>query len=194
MGLLDQAIREHLELKRRHGADPREIATAEREALLPLSDGQIPAWALAPQTSAAVPDPNDTATPAEAVQSPPYDWTAAGEPTESARGPTHFEWQEGAPGGVLEPSGTDCLQQETAEIDMDAVLGTTELGIPGEGEMGMVRAGRLTEPYAGGARTELQQPARVFAHEEESFEWHVIPRGGRHAEEDQPTPGSLALE
>jgi hypothetical protein len=33
MGLLDDAIREHLELKRRHGADPEEVTRQEREAL-----------------------------------------------------------------------------------------------------------------------------------------------------------------
>jgi hypothetical protein len=33
MGLLDDAIREHLELKRRHGADPDEVTRQEREAL-----------------------------------------------------------------------------------------------------------------------------------------------------------------
>jgi hypothetical protein len=33
MGLLDDAIREHLELKRRHGGDASEIARQEREAL-----------------------------------------------------------------------------------------------------------------------------------------------------------------
>jgi hypothetical protein len=35
MGLLDDAIREHLELKRRHGADPSEVAREERAALAP---------------------------------------------------------------------------------------------------------------------------------------------------------------
>ena len=39
MGLLDDAIREHLELKRRHGADPGEVAAQEREAFGP---GQMP--------------------------------------------------------------------------------------------------------------------------------------------------------
>jgi hypothetical protein len=33
MGLLDDAIREHLELKRRRGADPGEVARGHREAL-----------------------------------------------------------------------------------------------------------------------------------------------------------------
>jgi hypothetical protein len=36
MGLLDDAIREHLDLKRRRGADPSEIERAEREALGPV--------------------------------------------------------------------------------------------------------------------------------------------------------------
>jgi hypothetical protein len=35
MGLLDDAIREHLELKRRHGADPSEVERQEQEALGP---------------------------------------------------------------------------------------------------------------------------------------------------------------
>jgi hypothetical protein len=37
MGLLDEAIREHLELKRRRGADPGAIAREEREVLEPVS-------------------------------------------------------------------------------------------------------------------------------------------------------------
>ncbi len=36
MGLLDDAIRDHLDLKRRHGADPAELERAEREALGPV--------------------------------------------------------------------------------------------------------------------------------------------------------------
>src|SRR3954471_4371713 len=36
MGLLDDAIREHLELKRRHGADPGDVARQESEALGPV--------------------------------------------------------------------------------------------------------------------------------------------------------------
>ncbi|MFL5823659.1 MAG: hypothetical protein ACJ764_09485 [Solirubrobacteraceae bacterium] len=36
MGLLDEAIREHLELKRRRGADPTEIEHLEQEALGPV--------------------------------------------------------------------------------------------------------------------------------------------------------------
>jgi hypothetical protein len=40
MGLLDNAIREHLEFKRLHGADPEEIAREEHEALGPVHRGE----------------------------------------------------------------------------------------------------------------------------------------------------------
>jgi hypothetical protein len=40
MGLLDEAIREHLDLKRRRGADPTEVERAEREALGPVRRNQ----------------------------------------------------------------------------------------------------------------------------------------------------------
>ena len=39
MGLLDDAIREHLDLKRRRGADPSEVERDEREALGPVRRG-----------------------------------------------------------------------------------------------------------------------------------------------------------
>jgi hypothetical protein len=39
MGVLDEAIREHLDLKRRRGADPGEIERAEQEALGPVRRG-----------------------------------------------------------------------------------------------------------------------------------------------------------
>jgi len=39
MGLLDDAIRDHLDLKRRRGADPAEVERAEREALGPVRRG-----------------------------------------------------------------------------------------------------------------------------------------------------------
>ncbi len=43
MGLLDDAIREHLDLKRRRGADPAEVERAEQEALGPVRRGPIEA-------------------------------------------------------------------------------------------------------------------------------------------------------
>jgi len=54
MGLLDDAIREHLELKRRHGADPDEVTRQEREALGAPVRGEF-----------AKPDTADAGAPAE---------------------------------------------------------------------------------------------------------------------------------
>jgi hypothetical protein len=45
MGLLDDAIREHLDLKRRRGADPAEVARLEQEALGPVRREPAPAEA-----------------------------------------------------------------------------------------------------------------------------------------------------
>jgi hypothetical protein len=42
MGLLDDAIREHLELRRRHGADPGEVERQEQEALGRVRRGEAP--------------------------------------------------------------------------------------------------------------------------------------------------------
>jgi len=42
MGLLDDAIREHLELKRRHGAAEDDVARQEQEALGPPRRGEVP--------------------------------------------------------------------------------------------------------------------------------------------------------
>ena len=43
MGVLDDAIREHLELKRRHGSDPVEVSRLEREALGPVTAAELEA-------------------------------------------------------------------------------------------------------------------------------------------------------
>ena len=50
MGLLDDAIREHLELKRRRGADATEVARQEQEAFGPSRRGDVEAGAAPPPT------------------------------------------------------------------------------------------------------------------------------------------------
>jgi hypothetical protein len=70
MGLLDDAIREHLELKRRHGADPGEVAKQEHEALGPVRRaeahpaGTAQAEALSPEHEQLL-APDDTWEPEE---------------------------------------------------------------------------------------------------------------------------------
>ncbi|MGI8922176.1 MAG: hypothetical protein ACR2HD_11020 [Solirubrobacteraceae bacterium] len=51
--LLEEAIREHLELKRSRGADPAEVARLEREALGPVQSASAPAPAPVPAAPAA---------------------------------------------------------------------------------------------------------------------------------------------
>ena len=77
MGLLDEAIREHLELKRRHGADPAEVAQLEREAFGPARRGPEPL---------EVPPPADESEPVDPVlvepevDAPAYEPPAEPEP------------------------------------------------------------------------------------------------------------------
>jgi hypothetical protein len=105
MGLLDDAIREHLELKRQHGGDPSEIERQEREAFgatarpAPTSD----AAAEEPQASepaavrvdddatmvvspeAAAPPADEVAPPAEAAAPPTEEVAVPPEPAAPAR-------------------------------------------------------------------------------------------------------------
>jgi hypothetical protein len=73
MGLLDDAIREHLELKRKHGADPADVARQEQEALGP---GR--------QFAPAEPEPplqeDEPESPAAVQAEPPADDLPEGEP------------------------------------------------------------------------------------------------------------------
>jgi hypothetical protein len=98
MGLLDEAIREHLELKRRRGGDPTEIARDEREALAPVF----------PDPDSAEPDGSeggDSEQPA-----PPAAEPDPGFPEEHRAGP---------PGA---DESFSSVGEETAELDMQAVL------------------------------------------------------------------------
>ena len=64
MGLLDDAIKEHLELKRRRGADAEEVSRLEQEALGPPQRGEF-AGAAAPAEAAEVADAPLPAPPEE---------------------------------------------------------------------------------------------------------------------------------
>jgi hypothetical protein len=66
MGLLDDAIREHLDLKRRRGGDPAEIARLEQEALGPVRREPGPA-AGGEAAAPAVDEPHEHAEPHEDV-------------------------------------------------------------------------------------------------------------------------------
>ena len=87
MGLLDDAIREHLELKRRRGADPAEVAEQEREALGPVRGGAATA-AAAPADDSALAEPEPEAA---AVEPPAPEPEAPPPPVHDESVPAHDE-------------------------------------------------------------------------------------------------------
>jgi hypothetical protein len=125
MGLLDDAIREHLELKRRRGADPGEIAHQERAALEPVfADEQAPAEDGAGHFDGAGQlDDGEHHEQVAAVQvEPAIAEPAAVEATGGHRSGSH-EAHDGEEPPLAEFASPG---QETAEIDMQAVLAEEE--------------------------------------------------------------------
>jgi hypothetical protein len=139
MGLLDDAIKEHLELKRRRGADAEEVARLEQEALGPPQRGEF-AGASAPAKAGDAPDDDGVA----AVQAEPAPDTtehAAAEPApepepEPAPAPApepepeprdHADetWLDDEPGPPVEPVESD-------DVPLDQP--TVEYSPPAEGE------------------------------------------------------------
>jgi hypothetical protein len=107
MGLLDDAIREHLELKRQRGADPSEVAREQREALdAPVQEPSAEDVALDGDTASAAPLVDPPSTIAPPVAPVPVDVGAGVAPQPSPDEPSDM-----AVGG------------ETAELDMSSVLG-----------------------------------------------------------------------
>jgi hypothetical protein len=91
MGLLDDAIREHLDLKRRRGADPTEIERAEREALGPVRRGPDVGGDDAPAASTAV--ESELVAPA----APPEQWEPFDEDAELHEPGPAFEQEDELP-------------------------------------------------------------------------------------------------
>jgi hypothetical protein len=77
MGLLDDAIREHLELKRKHGANPEDVARQEQEALGP---GQRNEFAQPEAAPAPEPEPEAAAPEELELEPAPVDELPDGEP------------------------------------------------------------------------------------------------------------------
>jgi hypothetical protein len=117
MGLLDDAIREHLELKRRHGADPAEVAAQEREVLGAGGDA-APSDAATPPADAveeAAPPPADPVA-AQVPDAPP----AEPAPAERFAPDPDLDWTEPAPVRDPEPEAAadepDDVLEETPEF------------------------------------------------------------------------------
>jgi hypothetical protein len=114
MGMLDDAIREHLELKRRRGADPEEVAREQREALEPIPG-------LAPSDGGAAEDASELGAE-EASSAPLVDPSGQTGSGEIARGSVAGEMSPTAPTGPA-PATEAAGAEETAELDMSTVLG-----------------------------------------------------------------------
>ena len=113
MGLLDDAIREHLELKRQHGADPSAVERQEHEALGEPGHGEF----AAPEGTQPAPSPATDEHPVDAEPEP--------EAAEEDLWPEEPPPDEVPPGKALEPPppAEDVLEetpeflQETPEHD-----------------------------------------------------------------------------
>ena len=91
MGLLDDAIREHLELRRKHGATDEELRRQETEALGPARRDFSPAEAAPAEPVTPVPSDEAAAgyapepvVPAEPAPAEPRGWLDEAEPVEPA--------------------------------------------------------------------------------------------------------------
>jgi hypothetical protein len=135
MGFLEDAIREHLELKRQQGADPAELAQKEFEALAPVVPEEPATWGHEP-------DPAVQGFAAEfdgpQMDAPPLDM-----PAEAVQD-TSLEAR------AMEFS---TVGQETAELDMREVFGfdasmDSSLYPEGLGDATPVRAARLSDRSA----------------------------------------------
>jgi hypothetical protein len=122
MGLLDDAIREHLELKRRSGADPSAVAREEREALAPV-------LAEDPVEEAAQSTYHGLEAPAFA----PVDSVPAQQPDDQAQ----------------RPADLSTIGQETAELDMQAVMEEDPDAADGGSPVGPIVDGPTPPAYEG---------------------------------------------
>jgi hypothetical protein len=130
MGLLDEAIREHLELKRRAGIDPGEVARMEQDALGPVVRGEPPAE---PIDELEVPAPGPIDQHPEGADEDPAPEQAAEvfEPEVAASEPSGHEPSH----GVGQP--TEEYDVESAELEHPpAEPHQPEPAPPAEGEPG----------------------------------------------------------
>jgi hypothetical protein len=119
MGLLDDAIRDHLELKRLRGADPGEVAREQKEALEPELGGPPAAGEQGLATALEEHGAEDSGETLPVRATPAVTSTSSADPV-SASHPAQSE------------SSAD-VAEETAELDMSSVL---EEDAAGEGRSG----------------------------------------------------------
>jgi hypothetical protein len=170
MGLLDDAIREHLELKRRRGADPGEVAREQHEALDPVPRE--------PDALAAADAPVDGVD----AHAPETGVMAAGVPEDMP--------DDLADAAVVE-TAAGAVSGETVELDMRTVLGADE------DEMDGATAGAAAAPSGGeggAAAPGAAAGAPAGQADEDSLEWEMPGEAAGDAALEQPEPDEDVLE
>jgi hypothetical protein len=136
MGALDDAIREHLELKRRHGAPTQEVARKEKEALeqgalpsdsavpgelgsgqAPLGDGASEGLELEPESAAEVSEAAPGLAPDEEL-----DVGSMPEPPPAVGFADELEPDEVLPEEALELDATSPEEEDSAPLEPEAAL------------------------------------------------------------------------
>jgi hypothetical protein len=170
MGLLDDAIREHLELKRRRGADPGEVAREQHEALDPVQR----------ETGFADDDGGGNVDHVRASDERPFELPEVGVMTEGAPEDMPDEFVDAAQPVGADGSAESAGAGETAELDMRTVLGDD----PTPGVAGGVRSA----PVAGASlKDDAPSPSG------DALEWEM-PGDEREAELEAQQPAEDVLE
>ncbi len=157
MGLLDEAIREHLELKRRGGADPSAVAREEQEALAPVFPDEDPGSG----GNGGHLEEHATAEVAPAAVLP----------------------ADGHAGGEARLADLSTVGQDTAELDMQAVMEEDPDAADPASPVGPITDGATRAAYPAGTAGE------------DLLEWEIPSgRGGEPAPEDLPGQERLSFE
>ncbi len=177
MGLLDDAIREHLELKRRRGADPEEVAREQHEALDPIdrAAAAVAAYDNEPaEPDGAAPAPHDREEHLDLAESGAMPGGALEDMPDALEDMPDDRADTSQP--PASPAAAPPTMGETVELDMSAVFDEdAESGVAIGGEHGARPSGR-TPSVAGGVRPAGSPPGPHAAGEEsteDSLEWEM---------------------
>jgi hypothetical protein len=137
MGLLDDAIHEHLELKRLRGADPGLVSREEQEAFGPAGDGEPADTQSAVENIQDDPARGEESTPAAADQAQAADFANIGQETAELDMRAVLEDEadhDGAPGApaAAGPVRARPLTDSTPQEERDPGEDSLEWEMPGE--------------------------------------------------------------
>ncbi len=130
MGLLDDAIREHLDLKRRHGADPTEVSRLEQEALSPVRRTGEQAEPEEPAAAELQPprEPAPEVVAAEPQEQPvdPRESDSVHQPTTEFRVEDHHDEEHDEPPPAARPEPAAHADEDVLEETPDFLQETPE--------------------------------------------------------------------